>query len=269
MGFLRGARSATAFLLVMLWMGVVGGLWMTALRASVLVSPRRRFAWVSTWAQTMSINVLTILRFGGARFERSGLIRTDEPGVIVMNHQSVLDIPTIAVMCTPEIPIYIARRRYMAAPLIGTGLRLMECPIVDPRQDREAAVETVRCAARLDRTLLIYPEGHRSPDGTVQPFKTAGLTALLGARRLPVTLVATQGFAASRRLLDFVFRAHEIQGRTEVVGRFLPPEDPDALPAFLEELQVTLATRVAAMGGYARGREPGPDARSPEPRVPT
>jgi 1-acyl-sn-glycerol-3-phosphate acyltransferase len=191
--------------------------------------------------------VLGLMRLGGARFFRRGALRTDVAGIVLMNHQSVLDIPTAVIMCAPIVPAFVARERYARAPLIGTGLRLADCPVVDPRGDREGALAALREAVRADRAILIYPEGHRSTDGTLQPFRTAGLLAMLTERRVPVWLVATDGYTGSRRLVDLV-QLHRIRGVTEVLGRFDPPADAAEIPAFLDGLHASLA------GGLARMR---------------
>jgi hypothetical protein len=47
---------------------------------------------------------------------------------------------------------------------------------------------------------------------------------MLRARRVPVWLIATDGFWAGRRLIDLVM-LHRIRGVTAVVGRFVPPDD--------------------------------------------
>jgi 1-acyl-sn-glycerol-3-phosphate acyltransferase len=142
---------------------------------------------------------------------------------------------------------FVTRMRYTYAPMIGTGLWLADCPVIDPRKDRDGAVAVLRRAAWQDRMLLIYPEGHRSTDGELQPFRTAGLLAILGERRLPVFLVATDGYCAGRKLMDFVFNVFSIDGRTELVGRFDPPQDAGELPAFLDRLHAELGAHLAGM----------------------
>ena len=261
--FLRHVRSAVSFGLVIVFMGVVGWPWMAALGlVGRFVSPRRRLAWVSIWTRRMSAGVLRILGLGGAHYSRVGCIRSDQPGIVVMNHQSVLDIPTAAVMCLPLMLGFVSRQRYTAAPMIGTGLWLADCPVIDPHRDREAAIAVLRRAAWQDRMLLIFPEGHRSKDGELRPFRTAGLLAILEERRLPVFLVATDGYSPGRKLWDFVFNVHAIQGRTELVGRFEPPGDAVELPAFLDQLHKDLgaalarirAQRLADAGALAAAR---------------
>jgi 1-acyl-sn-glycerol-3-phosphate acyltransferase len=240
-------RGGAALGLVLAWLGVAALPSVVALGfAARRVSTTRRLSWISAWARTQAKVALGLLRAGGARFKRVGHVRTDQAGLIVMNHQSVLDIPTAILMSGPIVPAFVTRSRYTRVPMIGAGLRCADCPIVDPGRDREEALRTLAGAVQNERALLIYPEGHRTPDGTLQPFRTAGLLAMLEARRVPVWLVATDGFWSGRRLVDLV-RLDRIRGRTVVVGRFDPPEDAAALPGFLAVLEARLAEALAAL----------------------
>jgi 1-acyl-sn-glycerol-3-phosphate acyltransferase len=245
---LRSAAGASSFLAVLLWLGLAGlpSILLLSVPASC-VRTSRRLLWISTWARTNSRVVLGLLRLGGARYVRQGEIETDKPGIIVMNHQSLLDIPTAIVMSGPLVPAFVTRERYCLVPMIATGLRLADCPVIDPWQDRDGALATLRQAVWQDRALLIYPEGHRSQDGELQPFRNGGLFAMLEERRVPVWLVATDGFCAGRRLIDFVLHVHRIRGRTELVGRYEPPADAEQLPAFIDRLHADLAARLEGM----------------------
>ena len=243
----HAARGAIALAFVLAWLGLV------ALPSLLLLSVPARFmpaatrlSWVSGWAQAHCRLVLAAFGVGGARYERRGTVRTDAAGIIVMNHQSLLDIPTAIVMCAPLVPAFVARARYARVPLIGTGLRVADCPVVDPGRDRDAALAQLAQAVQKERALLIYPEGHRSPDGSVQPFRTAGLLAMLRARRVPVWLIATDGFWSGRRLIDLVM-LYRVRGVTQVVGCFQPPDDEAALEEFVAMLQDELARAVAGM----------------------
>jgi 1-acyl-sn-glycerol-3-phosphate acyltransferase len=253
---IRAFRGAVALATVLLWLAAVAlpSILLLSVPARV-VAPARRIAWVSAWARAHCRQVLGILRLGGARFVRRGTLRTDAPGLILMNHQSLLDIPTAVLMSAPVVPAFVARERYARVPVISTGLKLADCPVVDPHRDRPAAIALLRQTVRNDRAILIYPEGHRTTDGTVQPFRTAGLLAMLTERRVPVWLVATDGFTSGRRLVDLV-QVHRIRGVTEVLGRFDPPEDAADLPAFLDQLHVHLAEGLARI----RSRPPGESA---------
>ena len=245
---LRGVQSALSLLLVLLWLGLLGlpSVLLLSLPAA-RVPPSRRLIWISSWARAHARIALGLLRLGGARYVRRGEIPSDQPGIIVMNHQSLLDIPTVILMARPTVPGFVTRQRYASVPMIATGLRLADCPMIGPREDRDGSVAALRRAIWQERTLLIYPEGHRSPDGELQPFRTTGLLAMLSERRVPIWLVATDGFCAGRRLIDVALHLHRIRGRTELVGRYQPPPDESELPAFVERLQAELAAHLRRM----------------------
>ncbi|MCL4820401.1 MAG: 1-acyl-sn-glycerol-3-phosphate acyltransferase [Vicinamibacteria bacterium] len=222
----------------------LGGLLLPSILGLAVVTrwtrPATRLSWVSRWARVGSAGAMTLLRLGGARSQSRGAVRTDAPGLVVMNHQSVLDVLVLILMTGPLVPAFVARERYTRTPVIGTGLRLADCPIVDPQRDRAGAVDGLRAAMDRERTFAIFPEGHRSPDGSLQPFRTAGLLAMLGARRVPVYLVATDGFQSARTLLDLAFGLGAVDGRTELLGRFDPPAAAEELPRFVDRLQAEL-----------------------------
>jgi len=93
--------------------------------------------------------------------------------------------------------------------------------------------------------MSIFPEGHRSRDGEIRPFRTAGLETILGERRTPVYLVLNEGFWRVRRLADLLFRVHLIDARSEVMGPFDPPADEAGLADFIQGLRATLVARLA------------------------
>lgn len=237
---------------MLLWLGLVLLPTSLALAAvSRLVSRATRLMWISWWARHGSAIALGILARGGAGSRREGFVPSDAPGIVLMNHQSVLDVLVLCVMTGPLVPAFVARERYARAPVIGTGLWLADCPVIDPRKDRAGAVECLRKAMAEERAIALYPEGHRSPDGTLQPFRPAGLLAMLATRRVPVWLVATDGFQAARKLLDLAFNLHRIDGRTELIGRFDPPADEAHLPAFVERLHAELGAGLARLRSTA------------------
>jgi 1-acyl-sn-glycerol-3-phosphate acyltransferase len=249
----RGARSLLATLLVAFWF-LLGSL---PLRLVVLpgarLFPSDRFLLVSVYMKVVSSGILGLLRLGGARFRRSGTLPTATPVVVVANHQSLIDILQVTLLARPRVPAFVARRRYRRyVPLVSACIRLLGCPIVDPRRDAAGAVGAVRRGAReLPHGLLIFPEGHRSVDGAIRPFRPAGLEAILRERRAPVYLVLNEGVWRVRCLADLLFRVHLIDARSEVAGPFEPPADDAQLPAFIEGLRGRLVKRLAEIRAAA------------------
>jgi 1-acyl-sn-glycerol-3-phosphate acyltransferase len=253
---IRGARSLASVLLVGLWF-VVGSV---VLRLVVLpgtwLFPRRRFWFVSWYMKLICVGIFALLRLGGAKVRRVGTLPTASPVLVVANHQALLDICQVTLLARPRVPAFVARRRYARfVPLVSACIRLLGCPIVDPKRDPQAAVEAIRHGARdLPHGILIFPEGHRSRDGEIGPFRTAGVLTILTERRMPVYLVLNEGVWRGRRLADLLFRVHLIDAVSEVMGPFEPPADDAQLPQFVAGLRETLVDRLAAIRAAARPR---------------
>jgi 1-acyl-sn-glycerol-3-phosphate acyltransferase len=243
-------RSAAALVALLLW---VFGLGTVVLYLGVVpaswVWPRRRRALASAFMRLMSRGILRSVILGGARLERSGTLPTDAPGLIVMNHQSLLDICSLTLMSTPQAPAFVTRSRYgRGIPVISPCVRMIGSPIIDPKRDPKAAVELMRgMSASLQNGVVLFPEGHRSKDGALRVFRTNGAEALLHAQPTPLWLAVTDGFWRSPRLLDFVFNMHLIRGRTEVLGRLEAPPPEADVKALMEDVRERIAARLEAL----------------------
>jgi 1-acyl-sn-glycerol-3-phosphate acyltransferase len=247
---LAALRSGISVVVLLAWMVLGGTYQRLVVYPLVFLSPRRRTGLTSTYFRGMSHGILFCMRLGGATLRRSGTVSTASPVLVIMNHQSLLDIPTAGLMCSPLVPWFVTRRRYQyGIPAVSPCLRLMGCPVIEPRE-RKASLRKMREAARvLQHGMVVFAEGHRSPDGEVLPFQTAGVLSVLRERRIRVCLVVTDGFWSARRLTDCVFGLGKIKGETEVVGCFEPPADDAALPAFVEEMRGTMIAHLALMRG--------------------
>lgn len=253
---LSSIGSALSLLAVLLWFPLGGLLpFYLVVLPVARIRPGLRRASVSAYMKFMSRGIFALLAAGGARYRRTGTIPTGSACLIVMNHQSLLDICTATLMATPYVPAFVTRSRYARfIPLVSACVRLLGCPIIDPKRDRMGAVGVLsRTAPVQEHGVLIFPEGHRSLDGEVRPFKTAGAEAVLAARRMPVYLVVTDGFWAGRRLVDFVVNVHKIRGETEVLGPFEPPESEEAIRDFLLRMRETLVEHLRQMRERRRG----------------
>ena len=119
-----------------------------------------------------------------------------EPGasyVFASNHTSALDI--LALFCVlPDNFRWIAKKELFAIPLFGPAmLRAGYIPI--DRSDRRAAIRSLINASKRiaeGASVVIFPEGTRSKDGSLLPFKSGGMGLALKAE-VPVVPVAITG----------------------------------------------------------------------------
>jgi 1-acyl-sn-glycerol-3-phosphate acyltransferase len=251
MKLLRGVRSLVSVLLV----GLLFLLMSPVLRLVVVpgswLFPRHRLLLVSVFMKAMSAAIFDLLRLGGASIRRVGTLPTGSPVLVVANHQALLDICQITLLAHPRVPAFVTRRRYARfVPLVSQCIRLLGSPIVDPKRDPKGSVAAIRQGAReLPHGLAIFPEGHRTQDGEIRPFRSAGLETILAERRMPVYLVLNEGVWRVRRLADLLFRAPLIEAYSEVLGPFEPPADDAQLPEFIRGLSATLVARLAEIRG--------------------
>lgn len=144
--------------------------------------------------------LMNSFRICGTRIvvERSPAIQPHTGYAIISNHQSMFDIVLIGGFLFTNFPKYVAKKELARGlPSISLNLRKGGNAIID-RKDRSQAVQVItdmaRTAQERNVSLAIFPEGTRSRDGRLQPFKRAGSRALLeGADQLPVVPVAVDG----------------------------------------------------------------------------
>jgi 1-acyl-sn-glycerol-3-phosphate acyltransferase len=172
-----------------------------------------------TWARFL-------LAASGVRVRVEGLEHIDPNGsyVFVSNHLSYMDTPVVL----SHVPVqfrFLAKRGLFQIPLLGTHLsQAGHIPV--PREDPRAAVKTMQVAAETIAnkriSLLIFPEGGRSHDGKLRPFKEGAVYIAIkaGVPIVPMTLIGT------RDVLPF---GAGVVLPGKVTLRVLPPIDTSTL----------------------------------------
>ncbi len=136
-----------------------------------------------------------LLRAGALRTETQGLENVDlsRPQVFAANHQSLLD--SVALYDALPVPLlFIVKEELRRVPLLGVYLSAMGMIFIPRRQRRRSLEAMGLCAQRLaeGRSILIFPEGTRSADGSIGPFKPGAFVPLIDAGA-PVVPVAIEG----------------------------------------------------------------------------
>ncbi|MEM6290583.1 MAG: lysophospholipid acyltransferase family protein [Myxococcota bacterium] len=129
------------------------------------------------------------------RVEAEGVerLRQHSPCILAANHSSMLDIPCVGVLCDFDYK-WVSKREIFNVPFIGWHLRACGHIWVDRRRKDNAQ----RLAGEFHRVLhaggsiLIFPEGTRSENGVLKPFKR-GAFATAVAERVPVVPIAVDG----------------------------------------------------------------------------
>jgi 1-acyl-sn-glycerol-3-phosphate acyltransferase len=136
------------------------------------------------------------VRIAGTRIELVGLDKLDSSGtyIFMSNHVSNLDPPALVPMI-PRRTSVLAKKEIWKIPILSKALDLAEIVPVE-RSNREAAIESIRRASEVMRhgiNMTIYPEGTRSRDGRLLPFKKGPfhLAAETGFHIVPITILGT------------------------------------------------------------------------------
>jgi len=170
----------------------------------------------------------------------------DGPLIFASNHESALDIWAL-VEQLPRTVRFVAKRELFRIPVFGWYLRMGGHIAVD-RNDRAQAILSLHHAAALVRggtSLIVFPEGTRSRDGRIQPFKK-GPFALAFEARVPIVPVAISGSgAATPRGLIAVWRRPIRIAVGEAVD---PASYPDRL-ALLTTVRSRIIDLHRAVGG--------------------
>jgi 1-acyl-sn-glycerol-3-phosphate acyltransferase len=114
---------------------------------------------------------------------RERMIQTG-PVILAMNHQSYLDPPLAGTACDRAI-YFLARRTLLDVPLLGWVLpKLNVIPVNQEGVDRSAIKALIR-VLQAGNGVLVFPEGSRTPDGTLQPAEP-GMGLVIAKTLAPV-----------------------------------------------------------------------------------
>jgi 1-acyl-sn-glycerol-3-phosphate acyltransferase len=140
-----------------------------------------------------------ILKAAGVQLETEGLevIGPNRPRVIVCNHESWFDVFAI-VSAFPGGCRFVAKKELASVPFFGPAWLACGHISID-RQDRCAAIQSLDEAARQvkesSHSIIMFPEGTRSPTGKLQEFKKGAFVLAIqaGTPVVPVAVIGGRG----------------------------------------------------------------------------
>lgn len=161
--------------------------------------------------------------FAGVRIRVVNRANLDpkQPYVFMANHASSLDI-WAAFVAIPRRLRMIAKKQLGRIPLFGWAMRAGRFIFID-RQNAVAARRSIDVAGERIRkgdSVLIFPEGTRTRDGNLGPFKKGGFHLAVRAG-VPIVPVA---FIGTRELMprgSFLLRGGQV---TAILGEPIPTQ---------------------------------------------
>lgn len=226
----------------------------TVIVAWVWLRPTRRIPVLGRWINLMASLVVSPLRtIGGVGIEDPPRVIPCAPRtMILMNHQSIMDIPLMVRSVKGGYPRIVTRARYMRGiPLISHMVRLYQYPVVDPTANAKEVLRSIRTMAQQAREsevpIGLFPEGTRTRDGEIGEFKVRGLLKLLQQGPWTVHILVVDGYWKTARFRDFMARMSGIDGRIRYLGS-MEWTDPKADPIpFMEEVREQMIEGLAEL----------------------
>jgi 1-acyl-sn-glycerol-3-phosphate acyltransferase len=135
-------------------------------------------------------------RIAGVRVETVGLDRLDlsRNYIFMANHVSNAD-PPLLIPALPRRTSVLVKKELFRVPLLGRAMRMARLVAID-RANKEAAIASVRRASDVIESgldMTVFPEGTRSRDGRLLPFKKGPfyMASETGVPIVPVTILGT------------------------------------------------------------------------------
>ncbi len=173
---------------------------------------------------------------------------SDGPVVYVCNHQSFADI--LVLYGTFSHFKWVSKAEIFKVPFIGWNMRLNRYVRLR-RGDSESAsqmMDDCRQHLREGSSVFLFPEGTRTKDGALRPFKRGAfqLATELGVPVVPIALNGTREVLPKQ---GFVIRNVKLNGKVHV----LPAIHPDDCDSDVQQLQDRAQTAIQAALDDIRG----------------
>jgi 1-acyl-sn-glycerol-3-phosphate acyltransferase len=243
-GAWRATRSAVFVLVylayLVLFMGFVQRFILIPL---AWVFPVQSARFLVPWSRFQAAAPLVLLRIiAGVRISIEGTIGP-ENRVVIMNHQSVLDALIAYRVNKGYLMLIPTRSRYAyGLPGVSPFIRMAGFPLISQtRQSLKADLQAIADAAdrcrRGEASFFIFPEGHRSKDGSILPFMIRGLRIVLTHAPLPVYCIVGDGMWHIRTIADTFTKVAGTRIRVRIIGPFQPPAEESEIPDFVASLR--------------------------------
>ncbi len=147
--------------------------------------------WAAMWVARTGV------RIAGIRCKLIGLdqLPMTTNYIFMSNHVSNIDPPLLIPLLPRRVTVMVKKELYKV-PILGSAMHMADFVPID-RSNREAAIGSIQEASTVVEKgldLVVFPEGTRSPDGSLLPFKKGSFHLAMdtGVPIVPVTILGTE-----------------------------------------------------------------------------
>ncbi len=197
--------------------------WLTGIILTIILFPVSLIIWVVTfpfdpertvmhwWLIFQGVLLSRLIPLWRVRVEGREKAKRGNAYVIISNHQSILDI--LILNCLRLRFRWISKIENYRTPFIGWYLRMAKYITIDRGNKESKAIMLEKSAESLRKgiSIMIFPEGTRSPDKEIAPFKLGAfqLALITGKSILPVVVDGTGGVLPKHGLV--FSRGHKLK----------------------------------------------------------
>jgi len=220
--------------------------WLAGIVFAILFFPLTFIIWVLTlpfdrdreithWILTrQSWLLVLLLPIWKIRIEGRTKVKKGTTYVIISNHQSILDI--LLINCLRYRFKWISKIENMKVPVLGWYLRMAGYIIVDRgnKESKEEMLERSRLCLNKGVSIMLFPEGTRSPDCEIGFFKRGAFQLAIntGKSILPVLIDGSGGVLPKHGLIFNTGHRIKIKVLDPVPPESFNTEDPDTLALY-------------------------------------
>ena len=139
------------------------------------------------------------------KFNSPHKIPTDKPLILVLNHQSMNDIPPIIWFMRKHHPKFVSKIELgKGIPSVSYNLRHGGSVLIDRKDSKQALAQIAKLGKYIEkynRSAVIFPEGTRSRNGHPKKFQPTGLKILM--KNAPSALIVPISINNSWKMLRY------------------------------------------------------------------
>jgi len=228
--------------LISLYVWIAGGLYfilfsLLAIFLSLFIKPERFDPFLK-----LCMKILFKISFVKVRVEGKEHVHAGQTYLFMANHASMFDIPLFAAYI-PTFVRGVEASRQFKWPIYGWLIQRMGNIPID-RKNIHASIRSIKKTGgvlKKGKSILILPEGTRTLDGNMLPFKKLPFH-LAKQSGVPLIPIGTSGLFQLKSKNSWHIRPRPITIR---FGASIPPEQIEALS--LEELSDLIRQRISAL----------------------